>query len=189
MKKMAGPQKPPIGGRFKKGASGNPGGRPRKVKETQRSAFDILVDKTLTVVQNGVPRELTAEEALQHRTYQAAIGGSRMAQREVLKMITTREKARAAMAGAPPFHVVRRKEPNDPNNANTALLILGIAARDNHEGEWKNEREWLLLEPWAVQAALTRRRGATRLDEKKVDEIRRCTRDADKLRWPRKSER
>ena len=60
------------------------------------SAFDIVMDRTLTVMQSGKPREVTVEEALQHRTYQDAIAGNRAAQREVLKMIDRREKWLAA---------------------------------------------------------------------------------------------
>ena len=186
---MAEPGKPSISGRFRKGQSGNPNGRPRKVKDKQASAFDIVFDKKLTVVQNGVARELTVEEALQHRTYQDAIGGSRLAQREVLKMIAKREKARAATADVPQLHVTSREEPVDPKNADLALQVLGIATRDQQRSQWKNKREWLLLELWAVQAALARRRGGERLDEREVSEIKRCTRDAEKLRWSRKSER
>src|SRR5262245_36636624 len=173
---MAEPKNPRISGRFKKGQSGNPKGRPEKARLTEVSAFEVIIDKTLTVVRNGVPREMTTEEALQHRTYQEAIGGSRMAQRAILKMITKREKDRAARVGGPRVQFIFRDEPKD--NADAALQILGIATRDSREG--------LLLEPWAVQAALARRRGGERLDEKKIDEIRRRTRDAAKLRWPRK---
>ena len=68
-------------GRFAKGASGNPKGRPRKVTPVAASAFDIIIDRTLMVVQNGRARELTVDEALQQKTYQDAIAGSRMAQR------------------------------------------------------------------------------------------------------------
>src|SRR5262245_21799644 len=149
--RMAGPKQPPLGGRFKKGQSGNPGGRPKKVKEPPASAFDIVIDKTLTVVHNGVPRKLTAEEALQHRTYQDAIGGSRLAQREVLKMIAKREAALAARVGEPRQQIIFRAEPED--NADAALQILGIAT---------DSREGLLLEPWAVQAASARRRTSRR---------------------------
>ena len=55
-----------------------------------------MIDKTLTVTQGGVPREVTVEEALQHRTYQDAIAGNRAARREVLKMIAKREQYLAA---------------------------------------------------------------------------------------------
>ena len=93
MSKKVGPKSPPISSRFQKGQSGNPKGRPRKAKlEKTGSAFDLVIDKTLTVTQGGVPREVTVDEALQHRTYQDAIAGNRSARREVLKMIAKREK-------------------------------------------------------------------------------------------------
>ena len=76
-------------GQFRKGQSGNPKGRPRKNKsiETPRSAYDVVVDKTLTVVKDGVVREVTVEEALQHKTYQQALEGNRAAQREILRSV------------------------------------------------------------------------------------------------------
>jgi hypothetical protein len=55
--------------RFSKGQSGNPSGRPKK-RRPNVSAFDIVFDKTLTVTQGGVERELTVDEALQLQTYQ-----------------------------------------------------------------------------------------------------------------------
>jgi len=146
------------------------------------SAFDIVIDRTLPVMQNGEAREVTVEEALQHRTYQDAIGGNRAARREVLKMIAVREKWLAAKA---PKHqpVGVRIEPTDPDNAHEALLLLGIAERDTRWNDPNDEYERLLLRPWAVQAALSRP-GRRRLSAKEVSEIKRCTRDAETLRWP-----
>ncbi len=92
MSKNVGPGRPPIGSRFQKGKSGNPKGRPKSRTEKTTSAFDIVIDKTLTVTQGGVPREVTADEALQHRIYHDAIAGNRAARREVLKMIAQRER-------------------------------------------------------------------------------------------------
>ena len=77
-----------------KGRSGNPAGRPKK-RRPHVSAFDIIFDKTLTVTQGGAERELTVEEALELQTYQAALKGSRMAIRKMLKMIEKREAALA----------------------------------------------------------------------------------------------
>ena len=114
---MAGPTDPRHSGRFKKGRTGNPNGRPRKVRPAEASAFQILVDRTLTVTQNGVPREMTVDEALQQRTLEAAIAGSRMAERTILKMITKREKARAAKFGGPRTQLhcaLSRKTPRMP---------------------------------------------------------------------------
>ena len=63
-----GPKRPPAGSRFRKGQSGNPKGRPKSRSVSATSAFDILIDRSLTVTQNGQLREVTIEEALQHRT-------------------------------------------------------------------------------------------------------------------------
>ena len=187
MSDKTGPGRPPIGSRFQKGKSGNPKGRPKSRTEKTTSAFDIVIDKTLTVTQGGVPREVTADEALQHRIYHDAIAGNRAARREVLKMIAKREKALAARKSRNRIPAEMRLEPVDPENADQALLILGIAKRDPawKENHPEPERERLLLEPWAVQAALSRRRGGNRLSDNGLAEIKRCTGDADTLRWPR----
>ncbi len=93
-----GPKRPPAANRFRKGESGNPKGRPRSGSAPSTSAFDIVIDRTLTVTQNGRPREVTVEEALLHRTYQDAIAGNRAARRKMLKMIVKREAWLAAKA-------------------------------------------------------------------------------------------
>ena len=180
-----GPGRRPKSTGFRKRVSGNPAGRPRKERPAgSTSAFDVVIDKTLTIEQDGKSREVTIEEALWYKTYQNAIAGDRSAQREVLKMIKKREKYLAAerkpRASGGSFVI----EP-DPTNADKALLILGIAARNPDRQQFESKREWLLLEPWAVQAALSRRRGGSKLTEEEIEVIRRCTRDAATLRWPR----
>ena len=64
------------------------------------------------------------------------------------------------------------------------MLILGIACPDPQRTEPYDGHVRLLLEPWAVEAAL-RRRTASNLDIKDLAEAKRCTRDADTLRWPK----
>ena len=71
-------------GWFRKGRSGNPGGRPTASRASQGSAFDIVLEKTLTVPHQGGTREITMEEALQQRTYRDALAGKRIAQRQVV---------------------------------------------------------------------------------------------------------
>lgn len=166
--------------RFQKGRSGNPKGRPKAKPATQPSAFDIVMDRTLTVVQGGQERELTVEEALQLKTYQDAIGGSRMAQREVLKMIAKREKALAAKTPPRTATVKFRIENSDPGNADQAMVLLGIA--EFHLDPYQK----LKLKPWAVQAALSRR-GRRSLTDKDLAEVRRCVQDPDSINWPRVS--
>lgn len=175
---------PPKSTRFRKGESGNPRGRPKKQKLATSSAFDVVIDKTLTISQSGVTREVTVEEALQHKTYQAAIAGDRTARREILKMIAKREKAMAEKSPQPAT-VETKIRRDDPSNADEAMLILGIAQED---ARWTEEarpgdRKRLLLEPWAVQAALSRR-SARKMTKRELDEARRCSHDDGKLRWP-----
>jgi uncharacterized protein DUF5681 len=81
----------PNGGWFCKGRSGNPGGRPTASRGPRASAFDVLLEKTLTVPHHGGTREITVEEGVQQRTYRDALAGKRMAQREVSKWIAKRE--------------------------------------------------------------------------------------------------
>jgi hypothetical protein len=178
-------KKTPNPGWFSKGSSPNPGGRPAASPAPQASVFEVLVEKTLTVTDRSGTREITLEETLQQQTYQRALAGDRMAARDVLKWIMKRDAwlAKNAAKASPPA-ITRRISP-DPDNADAALLLLGIAAPNPARAEVDNDRAQLLLEPWAAQVALRRRRGGQRLTDHERDEIRRCTRDPDSLRWPR----
>jgi len=169
--------------RFAKGQSGNPNGRPRRRLSQTVSAFDILLNRTLTITQAGVTRTMTVDEALQHKIYEQAVAGKRMAVRALLRMIARREKALAAKA--PPTAPIRVLcERQDPANAYDALLILGIAIPDPGWTEPQRETRLLLL-PWAVQAALSR--GARRsIGKEEVAAINRCTHQHENLKWPRR---
>jgi hypothetical protein len=186
MSTPVGPKPPPTGTRFRKGQSGNPQGRPRSHNVTAGSAFDIIIDKTLTVSSGGEPREVTVEEALQHRTYQDAIGGNRSARREILKMIAKREKYLTDHHPRQSRKIELLIEPHDPENAEAAMLLLGIAVRDPEREVSSDVGPPVQLEPWAVQAALSRRRGGRELTKSEISEIKRCTRTPDTLRWPRR---
>ena len=172
-----------MSGRFEKGRSGNPAGRP-KARRPHVSAFDIIFDKILTVTQNGVERELTIDEALQLQTYQGALRGSKMAVRAVLKMI---EKRETALAKVVPAHRLRPMEwrwESDPRNADEAMLLLGITVPDPR---WSGECQYgdrMRLATWAAQAGISRpaRRKLTSND---VDNVKREALEPDKLNWPR----
>ena len=176
-----GPGRPPKANRFRKGTSGNPKGRPKSRRASSISDFDIIMDRTLTVTQDGKPHEVTLEEALQHRTYEEAIKGNRASQREVLKMIAKREKWLAAKRPVSGLNLLMETE--DPDNANEALLLLGIAEPDTRWSDPTDKSQRLRLQPWAVQPALSRP-GGRRLSAKDVAEIERSTCDAEMLRWP-----
>ena len=130
-------------------------------------------------------RTVELKEALQQRTYQDAIKGKPMAMREVVKWIKERDawRTKHERQASPPA-VTRHISP-DPENADAALVLLGIAAPDLTRAEWTQDRVALLLEPGWVQAALRRRRGGQRLTDRERDGIKRCTRNPDSIRWPR----
>lgn len=165
------------GTRFKPGQSGNPKGRPKK-RRPNNSAFDIIFDKRLTVTQGGKTRELTIDEALELQTYQAALNGSRMAIRKVLKMIEKREMALRARDKTPTRQIVFERHYN-ADNANEAMRILDIAGPDpeTEVPRWK-------VHNWAAQAALSRP-GRRKFGAKEADSINFFTFDAGTLQWPR----
>jgi hypothetical protein len=171
-------------GQFPKGRSGNPKGRPRNSRAPTASAFEVLVDKTLTVPDRGGTREIPFKDALHLRTFQDGLAGKGMAVREVLKWIRKREAWLAKHEPKTHKPIPQLISP-DPDNVDDALVLLGIAASDPARAEFGAERAQLLLEPWAVQAALRRRRGGERLTEREVNDLRRCTREPDTLRLPR----
>jgi hypothetical protein len=169
-------------GWFPKGRSGNLNGRPKNSRVPKASAFEVLVDKTVTITDGGGTREIPVKEALQKRTLQDALAGKRMAVRTVIKWIMKREawlEKHAPKAQPTPFPISI-----DPDNADAALVLLGIAAPDPARADVRAERAQLVLESWAVQAALNRRRGRRRLTEQELKRVRHSTRDPDTVRWP-----
>ena len=166
--------------RFQRGQSGNPGGRP-KARRPHVSAFDIVFDQTLTVTQGSATRELSIEEALELQTYQAALGGSRMAIRKVLKMIEKREAALMKSKGISGLAPVRVVHHHDADNANEAMRILGIM---QHDPNWGEEHPRPKLLTWVTQAGLSRS-GAKRLTQKDAASIKMFTMHPEELKWPR----
>lgn len=172
-----------MSGRFRKGQSGNPAGRP-KARRPHISAFDIIFDKRLTLTQNGVERELTVDEALELQTYQAALKGSRMAVRSVLKMIEKREAALLEKRPNPTVQVHKDGMERDPRNADDAMLLLGITVPDP---TWSGPCAYgtrMKIATWATQAALSRP-GRRQIKEKDREEIKGQTLNSSALRWPR----
>ena len=172
-----------MSGRFVKGQSGNPSGRP-KDRRPNISAFDIIFDKTLTATQNGVARELTVDEALQLQTYQAAVKGNKMAVRTVLKMITAREAALAKLIPPPRSKPFIWKRESDPRNADDAMLLVGITVLDP---KWQDECRYgkrMKMATWATQAGISRP-GRARLDDREIENIKRNALAPHELNWSR----
>lgn len=180
-------QPSPHRSRFKVGQSGNPKGRPLGTKKSaSASAFDIVVDRTLTIRKGGTAQEVSVEEALQHQTYRKAIEGDIASRRAILKMIEKREAYFEKHNQEKENRSIEiRSEPVDPDNANAAMLLLGIATVDKSREGFSGHQPAILLENWAVQAALSRRRGGSKLTKKEIASIQRCTFDGGSIKWPR----
>src|SRR4051794_66862 len=133
-------------GWFRKGRSGNPKGRPRGSGKQARasSAFEVLLDKTLTVTVGNRTREISLEQALHERTFKDAFAGKRMAIKEVLQWIAANEDWQAKHAGKPASAKWEgHLSSPDPDNADEALLLLGIAGRNpNREGPDYEGAKW-----------------------------------------------
>ncbi len=170
-----------MSGRFVKGQSGNPSGRP-KARRPNVSAFDIIFDKTLIATQDGVEREITVDEALEFQTYQAAIKGSKMAVRAVLKMIEKREVAPRKAAPGPVVKPKPFRFEHSTQSADEAMKLLNIIC-GNPGWDSEDSARPFVVETWAAQAAI-RRPGRTKLDERKREGLRLFIKDYDKLRWP-----
>ena len=170
-------------GRFVKGQSGNPNGRPRK-RRPNVSAFDIVFDKRLTVTENGVERELTVDEALQLKTYEAALKGSKLAVRQVLKMIEQRERALQAKALKTEHNPVQVKVSHNSDSANEAMLLLDILCH-NPEDSMRQGPRPLLVQTWAAQAALSRP-GRKKPEKPSSRDLDLFVRDFAQVRQPRR---
>jgi hypothetical protein len=167
--------------RFKPGQSGNPKGRPRKAKAPKtESAFDVLQDRRITARIDGHDRELTVREALLHKTYQDALGGSPMAIRAILKMIIDQDAKLAPQRRLLPEICC---EFPDPAGVDQALVILGIATQMAGPAKSDTARS-LQLTSWAVNSSLQRKHAA-RLSDKDVLELKGHTEDPDAVHWPR----
>lgn len=171
--------------RFRKGQSGNPKGRPKKKVPPPASAFDVILEQRLAVMQNGEERDLTVDEALQLRTYQDALAGNKAARSKILKMILQREiwlqqhRSTQMRQRRPVSYTVA----DDPQNANAALLLLGIATYDERWHGNAHGDERLLLEAWAVKAALRRGRNI-RIADKDHRVVQNSLRGGQDIVWP-----
>src|SRR5262249_32060043 len=172
-----------------KGHSGNPKGRPRKqsaLPDAIRSAFEIVLEKRVTVTQAGIDQELSVEEALQLRTYRDALAGKRAARREVLKMIAMREKAMAdrGLRTQRTIPSVTRKISPDPRNADAAMCLLGIAAPNKSDRSMT--RTAYCSSPGQCKPRLVGGAEGKHSPWKMSTISQRCTRAPETLRWPRR---
>ena len=185
-------------GRFLKGQSANPKGRPARAPRKPKSSLDVLFDRTVSVkAPDGTSRELSAQEAIDQSVVKEALKGKAGAIGRAAKMLIKRDKwfraeaekkaQRANKYSGSAFSEIESY--GDPDNANDALQILGIATRDTDYEAAVDRPGYihLRLEHWAVEMALARRRKSEPLSDQDILSINVCTHDPEKLTWPKGS--
>ncbi len=167
--------RPPASTRFRKGASGNPRGRPRGRK--LEPPHEAVLGQMVTIREDGIGRRVTAAEAfLLHITKQGLQGDGAAAR----AAMTAIEEAR---------HSQLKNRTNDeliiqsiivrPGSVNSALEPLRIARKFDRYRETAR----MALEPWIVEAALSRL-GTRRLTPEDQQAVVKATRTPRKVRWP-----
>jgi len=183
-------------GRFTKGASPNAKGRPRNKPAPPASSIDVIFSRTvMSTAADGTRHELTADQALQQSTLKNAMSGKAGAIKRVLGWLLKRERwirteeakkaARARKYQQQSGHSPLSYE--DPENANDALQLLGIASRDEEYERTVNQSGYvhLQLEQWAVEKALARRRAPEPFTDSEIRNIEVCTHNSDSIDWPK----
>jgi hypothetical protein len=112
---------PPRHTQFRKGRSGNPGGRPRRTEAERLKAITLQEAYRLVAIrENGIMQPVVAMEAVMRRQVELAMEGNVHAQRDLLRAVRTyeREDTKAATIDAYVGELVRQ----------AANLEEGIAA-------------------------------------------------------------
>ena len=122
--------------------------------------------------------------AIDLRTLKDAMEGKARALKKVTGWVIKREKWRRAEYDKNNPSIIEHVFGDDPDNAEEALQLLGIASRDWDYDPLDTETVRLQLAPWAVNQALQRKRSG-KFSKKDIIEIERCTADGAEIKWPK----
>jgi hypothetical protein len=164
---------PPRASRFTKGQSGNPAGRPRG--RHREAPYEAVLGQMVKIREAGTERSVTAAEAFLLQLTKRALEGDSAAARDSLAMI---EQATQRPGASQPqvFAIIRSIL--DPGSVTSALEPLRMARKLDRYRETAR----MVLEPWLVEAALTRL--AQPLSPADQRTVVKATRTPHKVRWP-----
>jgi len=129
--------KPPVHSRFRKGRSGNPGGRPRQAATERAKALALQeAYRTVTVKEGGRARALPAIQAVLRSQIALAVKGNGPAQRALIAAVHALEQERAMETA------VREQTKIKPTPytevARRIALVLRLAAEEKKKNDADN---------------------------------------------------
>jgi hypothetical protein len=164
---------PPKATRFTKGQSGNPAGRPRG--RHREAPYEAVLGQMVKIREGGAERDVTAAEAFLLHLTKRALEGDDTAARSALNAI---EKAREHNGPGCPLPITIVRKILVPGSVTSALEPLRMAKKlDAYRETARME-----LEPWIVEAALTRLDRTLSPAEQRI--VVEATRTPHKVRWP-----
>ena len=166
---------PPASGRFEKGRSGNPKGRPRG--RHREPPHEAVLGQMVQITENRVTKTVPAHEAFQLRLLDLAMKGNNAAARaiEALEQEFSENLSTDTLPGSTiVLHFVT------PGSVNIALEPLKMARIIDR---YSPQNARVVLEPWIVEEALNRP-GARRLSRAEQQTVLGSTRTPKKVKWP-----
>jgi hypothetical protein len=140
----------------------------------REAPYEAVLGQMVTIREGGAERHVTAAEAFLLQLTKRGLEGDSAANRASLAVI---EEARSQQGadGIPQFVVALV----DPGSVTYALLPLRMARKLDPYRETAR----IVLEPWLVEAALARLKGALSPADQRT--IVKATRTPHKVRWPK----
>lgn len=166
-------RRPPRATRFTKGQSGNPAGRRRGRR--REAPYEAVLGQMVTIREGGVERRVTADEAFLLQLTKRGLEGDGAASRATLTVI---EEAKKRLNTDHGFVGVIVRLIVAPGSVTSALAPLRMAKKLDPYRETAR----ITLEPWFVEAALTRLdRTLSPADQRTIVK---ATRTPHKVKWP-----
>lgn len=169
-----GHKRPPVAGRFAKGQSGNPKGRPTGRHRT--APYEAVLGQMVTVRDGPVERKMSAAEAFMLHMAERGLEGDGSAGRAMMIALEEIKGQKQSENMLPTTVVVQMVT---PGSVNLALEALRMARKLDPFRPTAR----MMLEPWIAEAALARL-GERQLSEEEQRIVLAATRIPHKVRWP-----
>ena len=167
--------KPPAPTRFQKGRSGNrKGRRPGGKKELP---YEAVLGQMVTMREDGIERQVTAEEAFVLHMTQIGLKGDGSAVRITMVALEKAREAKVIAGDDGPLRIEIVLV--QPGSVNSGLTALGMGRKLDR----LRPSARTAIEPWLVQQALDRL-GDRRLTREEQETVVQATRTPHKVKWP-----